>query len=51
LQILAAIFIWAVILCLPLGIIFGIPAFLILRYGYRRWQRRTTVYEEDLEEE
>jgi hypothetical protein len=38
LQSLATIFIYAVIFCLPLGIIFGIPGFLILRYGYRRWQ-------------
>lgn len=51
LQSLASISIWVVIFCLPLGIIFGIPAFLILRYGYRRWQRRSAVYEEDLEEE
>ena len=51
LQGLGSIFIWAVIFCLPLGIIFGIPAFLIFRYGYRRWQRRRTVYEQDLEEE
>ncbi|GMQ79148.1 MAG: DUF4349 domain-containing protein [Anaerolineae bacterium] len=51
LQSLGSIFIWVVIFCLPLGIIFGIPAFLILRYGYRRWQRRRAVYEEDLEEE
>ena len=51
LQGLGSIFIWAVIFCLPLSIIFGIPAFFIARYGYRRWQRRRSEYEVDFEEE
>ncbi|MGD2050346.1 MAG: DUF4349 domain-containing protein [Chloroflexota bacterium] len=31
--------IWSVILCLPLAIIFGVPAFFIIRYIYRRRQK------------
>ncbi len=40
LQGLVTIVIYAGIFCLPLAVIFGIPAFLIIRYGYRRWRSR-----------
>lgn len=36
LQGIASALIWGVILCVPLAIIFGIPAFFIIRYVYRR---------------
>lgn len=36
LQGIASALIWGVILCVPLAIIFGIPAFFIIRYIYRR---------------
>ncbi|KPK10881.1 MAG: hypothetical protein AMJ56_07055 [Anaerolineae bacterium SG8_19] len=36
LQSIASVLIWGVIFCLPLAIIFGIPAFFLIRYVYRR---------------
>jgi hypothetical protein len=39
LQGIATALIWSVILCLPLAIIFGVPAFFIIRYIYRRRQK------------
>ena len=51
LQGLATIVIFAGIFCLPLAVVFGIPAFLIFRYGYRRWRSRQELKEFSGEEE
>ncbi len=40
LQSLANVLIWGVIFCLPLAILVGVPAFFVIRFGYRRWRRR-----------
>jgi hypothetical protein len=51
LQGLATVVIWAGIFCLPLTVVFGIPAFLIFRNGYRRWRSRQEPKEFSGEEE
>lgn len=43
LQSIANVLIWIGIFCLPLVIIFGIPAFFIIRYAYRRRRRRQEI--------
>lgn len=40
LQGLVDLLIQGVIFCLPLALIFGIPAYFVLRFGYHRWGRR-----------
>ncbi len=45
-QVIADILIWSVIFCLPFIIIFGIPAFFVIRYFVRRRRKQTTVNEE-----
>ena len=45
LQVLGNILIWSVIFCLPLIIIIGIPAYILLRLVYRRWRRRSQADE------
>lgn len=40
LQSIANILIWLAIFCLPLVILIGIPGYLVIRFSYRRWQRR-----------
>ena len=40
LQGLVDLLIQGVIFCLPLALIFGIPAYFVLRFGYRRRGRR-----------
>lgn len=37
---LANVVIWAGIFCLPLGLLVGLPAFILGRFGYRRWRLR-----------
>lgn len=43
LQNIANVLIWGVIFCLPLAIIFGIPAFFFIRYVYRRRRKSQEV--------
>lgn len=40
LQGLVDLLIQGVIFCLPLALLFGIPAFFVIRFAYRRWGRR-----------
>jgi len=45
-QAIANVLIWSVIFCLPFVLIFGIPAFFIIRYFVRRRRRKATADEE-----
>ena len=47
LQTVANVLIWAVIFCLPLIIIFGIPAYFLIRFVYRKWRRKEEMPAEE----
>jgi hypothetical protein len=51
LQSLADLLIWLVIFCLPLVILIGIPGYLVVRFSYRRWQRRKDTNGSDDQDE